>query len=151
MGRYLDLLDEVLGEESLGNDKNDINDLIPVTTAQGGIRSFKSFMSYSQELAELEAKRPDLVELTPSVQAISDARRFLAEWGAKAERLGWMGQDLFGLHLTAPLARYDLMGLVWLLRGRPVIALTETEALIRNVSGSTLRFRRISIKQGYTQ
>jgi len=29
------------------------------------------------------------------------------------------------------LSRYDATGLIWLLRGRPVIALTETEAAIQ--------------------
>jgi hypothetical protein len=40
------------------------------------------------------------------------------------------------------LARLDSTGLIWLLRGRPVIVLTSTEAAIRCPSGATLTYRR---------
>jgi hypothetical protein len=40
------------------------------------------------------------------------------------------------------LGRVDDMGLIWLLRGRPIIALTATEAIIRCYSGATLKYRR---------
>jgi hypothetical protein len=39
------------------------------------------------------------------------------------------------------LSRYDLTGLVWLLRGRCVIALTEITAVIETATG-TLTYRR---------
>ena len=41
------------------------------------------------------------------------------------------------------LSRVDDMGLIWLLRGRPVTVLTSTEAIIRCHSGATLRYGRI--------
>jgi hypothetical protein len=61
-------------------------------------------------------------------QAVEDGRRFLARWGEQTKALGWTAHDLFGL---APpperpaasyrrLSRYDMTGLIWLLRGRPV-------------------------------
>ena len=40
------------------------------------------------------------------------------------------------------LSRYDQTGLVWLLRGRPVIALTQTAATILAPSGASLMYRR---------
>jgi hypothetical protein len=40
----------------------------------------------------------------------------------------WTADDLFGLHPTVPLSRVDAMGLVWLLKGKRVTLLTETEA-----------------------
>jgi hypothetical protein len=53
---------------------------------------------------------------------------FLDQWGYVAERLGWTAEELFGLHPDAPMARYDRMGLIWLLKGERVIALTAREA-----------------------
>jgi hypothetical protein len=40
------------------------------------------------------------------------------------------------------LSRYDLTGLVWLLRGQPIIALTDTSASIRERSGNVTVYRR---------
>jgi hypothetical protein len=61
-----------------------------------------------------------------------------SSWGDKAAPLGWAAKDLFGLHKPPAkphlsynrLSRYDRTGLFWLLRGRRVIALTETTAVI---------------------
>ena len=61
-------------------------------------------------------------------QTIADAERFLREWGATAERLGWTADDLFGLHPTVPLSRVDHMGALWLCKGERVAELTETTA-----------------------
>ena len=83
-------------------------------------------------------------------QAVEDARRFVAEWGEQAAALGWTANDLFGLAPipAAPkpsferLSRYDLTGLVWLLSGRRVIAMTDSTAGIETVRGGTLTYRR---------
>jgi hypothetical protein len=40
------------------------------------------------------------------------------------------------------LSRYDLTGLVWLLRGQPIIALTYPSASIRERSGNVTVYRR---------
>jgi hypothetical protein len=61
-------------------------------------------------------------------QALNDAPAFLSEWGTQAEAHGWTAEDLFGLDESAPLARYDRMGLIWLLKGRKVVALSEDAA-----------------------
>jgi hypothetical protein len=73
-------------------------------------------------------------------QACDDARRFLDQWGETAAKLGWTSADLFGLHPIAPLARYDVMGLIWVLDGWRVKVLTRTHAVLDN----DLRFRRTS-------
>jgi hypothetical protein len=86
---------------------------------------------------------PDGVDDARWRSALTDGDRFLETWGSQAADLGWTGDDLFGLHPTAPLARYDAMGLVWLLRGRTVERLTATEATIRASAGTTLSFRRV--------
>lgn len=46
-------------------------------------------------------------------------------WAAK---LGWAAQEVFGLHPVAPVTRYDVMGLVWLLNGKEVSAIDERTA-----------------------
>jgi hypothetical protein len=40
------------------------------------------------------------------------------------------------------LSRYDETGLIWLLHGRPVIALTQTAATILAPSGTSLMYHR---------
>jgi hypothetical protein len=82
--------------------------------------------------------------------AIEDGGSFLRRWAEQAEALGWTARDLFGL-APAPdkaaanyrrLSRYDLTGLIWLLRGRPVAALTEATAAIQHPRGSVTTYRR---------
>ena len=83
-------------------------------------------------------------------QTIEDGRRFLVRWGEQANALGWTARDLFGLHgvpdKPAPnyrrLSRYDETGLIWLLQGRPVVALTENTAAIENPTGSITVYRK---------
>jgi hypothetical protein len=75
---------------------------------------------------------------------------FLSLWREQAEALGWSTADLFGLAPVPErrpanyrrLSRYDLTGLLWLLKGRPVVALTETTAAIQTRSGAILTYRK---------
>ena len=93
---------------------------------------------------------PPYVEMYRWRQCVSDGRQFLDQWGPQAEALGWTARDLFGLHTPpsepAPryrrLSRYDEIGLVWLLEGREVVALTEETAAIRWPGGSVTIYRR---------
>ena len=71
-----------------------------------------------------------------------DALAFLQNWATQAHALGWDGLDLFGVHREAPFARLDGIGLIPLLGGRPVVAITEDSAAIKAVTGGTLTFRR---------
>jgi hypothetical protein len=81
---------------------------------------------------------------------VEDGRRFLAQWGDQAAALGWTVRDLFGLHSIperpAPsyqrLSRYDQTGLIWLLQGRPVAALTNATASIKNPTSAVTIYRR---------
>jgi hypothetical protein len=69
----------------------------------------------------------------------------------RARALGWTARELFGLHATPArphpnyrrLSRYDETGLIWLLRGRPVIALTETTAAIHGAT-AVLTYRKLN-------
>jgi hypothetical protein len=42
------------------------------------------------------------------------------------------------------LSRYDEIGLIWLLRGREVIALTEATAAIQSSTGAIIVYRRFN-------
>jgi len=106
--------------------------------------------TYSQALAALRAECPAYVDAADWQQAIEDGHRFVTQWGKQAEGLGWAPADLFGLQTPpekqAPnyrrLSRYDQTGLIWLLHGRPVIALTKTAATILAPSGVNLTYGR---------
>ena len=97
---------------------------------------------FAEALSELERECPDYVEAERWRQCLIDAPRFLAEWGEMAAALGWSSPELFGLHQVPPqpattyqrLSRYDATGLIWLLQGHPVIALTKGEATIQRDS-----------------
>lgn len=70
-----------------------------------------------------------------------DARAFLDAWGERTHGLGWSGEDLFGVHPSRPRERLDAMGLVPLLDGRRVVAMTGEAAGIVTPSGGALTFR----------
>ena len=107
--------------------------------------------AYAWVLAALERRCPDYVERARWQRAVDDGRAFLAQWGEQAQALGWTARDLFGLH-TIPahpnpsysrLSRYDATGLIWLLRGQPVVALTENTAAIQNpTTGNVVVYRK---------
>jgi hypothetical protein len=105
---------------------------------------------FAKALAALERRCPDYVDANHWWQAVEDGRRFLARWVDQAVALGWTAEDLFGLH-TPPerrhpsyrrLSRYDETGLIWLLQGREVVALTEATAAIQNATGAIIVYRR---------
>jgi hypothetical protein len=97
---------------------------------------------FAEALSELERECPDYVEAERWQQCLIDAQRFLAEWGEMATALGWSPPELFGLHQVPQqpratyrrLSRYDATGLIWLLQGHPVVALTKDEAAIQRDS-----------------
>jgi hypothetical protein len=98
-------------------------------------------------IEKLRSKCPAYVEML----AIQDADSFLAQWGTQACLLGWAAKELFGLSPVPEkpkpsylrLSRYDQTGLIWLLRGRPVIALTETTATIQIETGNLI-YRKLN-------
>jgi hypothetical protein len=107
---------------------------------------------YSAALTALREGCPAYVEAVDWRRALADGGGFLATWGEQASALGWTARDLFGL---APiperpafnwrrLSRYDQTGLVWLLRGRPVIALSAKTAAIQCSGFGVTTYRRAS-------
>ena len=150
MGKYLDIL-----ARAEAYDKNDRNDKSPplsgpVVHEPAPLIPFGRLSRFGRTLAALEARCPDLVPIDRWQLAVQDGRRFLARWGEQAEALGWTAKDLFGL-LTVPehakpsfnrLSRYDETGLIWLLNGRRVVALTEATAAIQGPTGAVTVYRR---------
>jgi hypothetical protein len=98
----------------------------------------------------LERRCPDYVPQDRWHQAVDDGRRFLATWEDRATAFCWTPKDVFGLH-TPPakphpsysrLSRYDETGLVWLLEGRVVVAMSSSTAAIKHKSGSVTNYRK---------
>ncbi len=75
-------------------------------------------------------------------ETIRDGELFLAKWARQAAHLGWTAFDVFGAHQTAPAANYAAMGLVLLIRGGRVVAISAETAIIEQASGSRLTFTR---------
>ena len=121
------------------------------TCGKSGI-SGKRGGGFARVLDALERRCPGYVEAERWQECVEDARRFLATWGDKAEALGWTAGELFGLHKPpanphpsySRLSRYDCTGLVWLLQGRRVIALSTDIAAIQNPNtGNVLTYRKL--------
>jgi hypothetical protein len=152
VGKYLDIL------KRRGSDISDISDQsAPLSGPNAEFGRLCRFGRTSQQFYQdvfdtLQRRRPDCIEHDQWRQAVQDGCRFLAQWGGQARMLGWTARDLFGLHPVPEkpsptyrrLSRYDETGLVWLLRGRPVVALTEGSAVIENCGGALTIYRKFN-------
>lgn len=99
---------------------------------------------WAEALARLNpANPPGDISLNRWLQFINDCGLFLDNgWAARAVALGWGPLDLFGCNLEKPLARISQAGLLWLLEGKKLLALTADTAVIATESGSELTFYR---------
>jgi hypothetical protein len=144
--RYLDVLNDVATARAKANSAK------PAKSAPQSSQNAQN--SHAQPLASvlaaLASRCPEHVPVERWQQALADGQRFLARWDERAQALGWTAKDLFGL-LSVPtyakpnfnrLARYDETGLMWLLAGREVVALTEATAAIKNLMGPITIYRR---------
>ena len=71
-------------------------------------------------------RRPATIPAHAWQQLIVDAERFLDDWAQQAAAFGWPAWELFGCHRRAPWGRIQGMGLVLLLRGDQIAALTAS-------------------------
>jgi hypothetical protein len=153
MGKYLDILDRA--EARTGGDTSDISDqrVWPLVSVDRGVQPVPTFgriSRFGRSFSELECRCPNHIDPARWQRAVADGGRFLAQWGEQAEALGWTARDIFGLHdvPTNPhptyqrLSRYDCTGLIWLLQGCSVVALTEVTAAIRMPSGNVTTYRK---------
>src|SRR5262245_2916069 len=106
--------------------------------------------SWAEALARLDPMRPP-ADVSPKrwLRFIDDCGRFLdSGWAAHAAKLNWHPLDLFGCDRERPFARVDHSGLLWLLNGRKLVALTADSAAIATPSGGSLTFRRRPVGPG---
>jgi hypothetical protein len=106
--------------------------------------------AWAEALARLDAARPPGdVPVARWRQFIDDCGRFLDfGWATQAMRLGWQPADLFGCDRHKPFARIDRMGLLWLLNGRKLLALTDSTATIACANGVAQRYYRAPLPDG---
>jgi hypothetical protein len=163
-----------VGSEECGVSKNDLRTSAqPESRTHSEHRSTQS--TYLASHLHVEDKRTQIIEYdsgTPRVWAdalvrldpacppcdippkrwllfIDDCGRFLDDgWAAHAARLGWGSLDLFGCDRTKPFARVNRAGLLWLLDGRKLLALSADAAAIATASGGYLAFRRRILESG---
>ena len=76
---------------------------------------------------------------TPSLPVSASLSRTV---GLRAAALGWAAHDLFGCDRDSPFARIDQAGLLWLLNGSRIIALTTKTAMIERHIGTRQTWRR---------
>lgn len=101
------------------------------------------------DVDQLDADRPP-GDVPPRrwAQFITDARAFCASgFAEQAKALGWTNADLFGCDDERPFARIDCLGLIWLLNGDRLLALTADAAVIET-KGSRLTFRKRERQRG---
>jgi hypothetical protein len=103
---------------------------VVATVAMGGgsKKEARDAGPYSAAFNRLRASCPDEVPVSRWRACLDDAGRFLASWENCASALGWTEDDLFGLDAAAPMARYDKQGLLWILQGARVTAITVSLA-----------------------
>jgi len=75
-------------------------------------------------------------------QMVADARAFLALWAEDALRAGWGTLDVFGVNRNPLHARYDRLGLVALLKGRPVQEIGPDSATVGNSAKDVTTYYR---------
>jgi hypothetical protein len=105
---------------------------------------------WAEALARLDPDCPPC-DIPPMrwLRFIDDCGRFLDDgWAARSEALGWGPLDLFGCNRDKPFARISQAGLLWLLEGRKLVALTADTAAISAISGGQLTFYRRQLEIG---
>jgi hypothetical protein len=99
--------------------------------------------AWVEGLARLDPDRPpgDVPVERWRTLIVDIGRFFDGGWGEKAAALGWEPIDLFGCDRDRPYARIDQAGLLWLLRGERVVALTQEAAVIETHTGARQTYR----------
>jgi hypothetical protein len=131
-----------------------VNSVNPKEKQEGG----QVLSLLAAALSALERRCPDHIYAADWQHAVEDGRRLMLRWRELGEVPGWTADDVFGLppvpEQPSPnyrrLARYDLAGLIWLLRGRKVVALSTDRAVIATPSETSIHGARYpgSIQRG---
>jgi hypothetical protein len=71
------------------------------------------------------------------------ANSVLRRWGRQLAAFGWTTADVFGVHPTKTMERYDHAGLIrYLVDGSDVVVVTADHAVVRRRGGSPLKYYR---------
>ena len=99
---------------------------------------------WAEGFARLDPNRPPVdVPLRRWLAFIDDCGRFLdGGFAGRAAALGWGPCDLFGCDRDRPFARIDQAGLLWLLNGDHLVALSENTASVETRAGARQCWRR---------
>jgi hypothetical protein len=100
--------------------------------------------SWAQGYARLDpARPPENVPVRHWGQFVEDVGRFLeSDFAPVAAVLGWRALDLFGADRDRPFTRIDQAGLLWLLNGDRIVALSENTATVKTRTGAPQTWRR---------
>jgi hypothetical protein len=106
--------------------------------------------AWAEGYARLDPNRPPGdVPAKRWLQFVDDVGRFLdSDFEAVATALGWGALDLFGCDRDRPFARIDRAGLLWLMHGDKLIALSENTATIETETGKRQTYRRTPAEPG---
>jgi hypothetical protein len=97
---------------------------------------------WAEALTRLDPTKPP-GDVSPKrwLQFVDDCSRFVDDgWAQRALDLGWTPYELFGCDRLRPIERVDRAGLLWLLDGRKVRALSADRAVIAVDRGQSLTF-----------
>ena len=75
-------------------------------------------------------------------QLVNDGGLFLDHFGGQAAALGWRAVDVFGVHPNVPATATHCMGLVPLINGGQVVAITADSARLQTPLGAIQTFQR---------
>jgi hypothetical protein len=106
--------------------------------------------AWAEALARLDPNKPP-ADVPPIrwVRFIDDCAHFLdSGWVTRAIALGWGPLELFGCDRERPLARLDNAGLLWLLNGRKLVALSANAAVIETLTGRRHTYHRCPAEVG---
>jgi hypothetical protein len=106
--------------------------------------------AWAEGIAQLDpSNTPGDVPSRRWLRFIDDCGHFLDRgWARQAAAFGWGPIDLFGCDRQRPFVRIDHAGLLWLLNGRKLVALTADTATIEALSGDKQTYRRWSHAHG---
>jgi hypothetical protein len=104
--------------------------------------------AWAEGFARLDSNRlPANVPPRRWKRFVDDVGRFLdGPFCAVAVSLGWGPYGLFGCDRDRPFARIDKAGLLWLLDGHRLVALSENTATIETRTGARQTWRRSSAR-----
>ncbi len=155
MGRYLDMAKALKGHSShgLGYEINELNEKSPQGETWGAAAASTKIVLLHCPPGVPEAWVRGVADLLAMARPAScpperwkalreDSYAFLRDHAARAHDLRWTALDLFGVHPVKPWERLDVMGLVPLLQGRRITALSESRAEFRDHGGGELTYRR---------